>query len=65
MAKNVTLKGSSLVTVVVKWVVAGKGQKHTKPWAQREEDLRSCVYPYLPGTERQHNKTTKILKTVN
>lgn len=43
----VSLKKFSLVAVVVKWIVARKGEEHTKAWTQREEDLSCCIYPNL------------------
>lgn len=39
----------SLVAVVVKGVVARKGQENPETWPQREEDLSCCINPYLEG----------------
>lgn len=44
---QVCLKEFSLVAVVVKWVVAGKGKEYTEPRTQREEDLSCCINPHL------------------
>jgi len=35
------------VAVVVEGIVAGQGEQHAKTRTKREEDLRSCIYPYL------------------
>lgn len=40
-----------LVAVVMKGIVAGKGQENTKAWTQREEDLCSCIKPNLKKHE--------------
>lgn len=51
------LKSSNvvLVTVVVKGIVAGKGQEHSKTWTEREEDLSCCVNPNLTNKETERN----------
>lgn len=44
-----------LVTVVVKGIVAGKGQEHTKTWTKRKEDLGCCINPNLTNKKKERN----------
>ena len=40
------------VNVVVELVVAGKRKQNSKARSKGEEDLRSCINPYLVQTQR-------------
>lgn len=42
------------VAVIVEGIVAGQGKQHAKTRTKREEDLRSCIHPYLQNI--RHSK---------
>lgn len=51
---------NSLVAVVMKWVVAGKGKENPKARTQREEDLSGRVDPHLEHNTRD---TLEVVET--
>lgn len=53
------------ITVVVELVVAGQGEKRAESWAQREEDLRRRVYPYLVDKKFLKNTSDDKMKDEN